>query len=605
MYNRFFKRAIDFALSGIGIIVLSPLFLFIIIFIKIDSKGPIFFRQKRVGKDKKYFNILKFRTMKADAPHDVPTHLMDASGSYITRVGKVLRKTSLDELPQMFNIFKGQMSIIGPRPALWNQYDLIEERDKYGVNGVMPGLTGWAQINGRDELPIAVKARLDGEYVKRQSFFFDARCFIGTVFSVLKSSGVKEGGFKTAEDGKLKILVVSQYYSPEPLRVCDFCEGLKEVGHDVSVLTGLPNYPQGYIYDGYKGKDKRDEIINGVKVHRVKQAPRKKSAIHRFLNYYSFARASKKYVGKMKERYDLVIVYQLSPVMMASAALKIKKLHQTPVMLYCLDLWPESLIVGGVKKGSLIYKHYHKVAEKIYKGVDKILVSSRSFSDYFEKEFGIKDTVYLPQFSEENYTPQACAKVFDGTLNVMFAGTVGAAQGVDRLIKAAAELKGENGIKFHIVGDGTELLNCKRLAEELGANNVVFYGWKTPEEMAELFKTADLMVVCFGDGKVAEMTLPHKVQTYFAAGKPVLAAAEGETKDVIEKSGAGFICRELSYIGLAQTVKAVYEELKENPSALVKKSENAYDFYADNFTKDKVFNNVQKQITELLHAVNG
>jgi len=188
------KRIIDLFLSIIGLIVLSPIFLILIMAIKIDSRGPVLFKQKRIGIHKSHFYILKFRTMRIDTPKDMPTHLLENPEQYITKVGKFLRKTSLDELPQIFNIISGTMTIIGPRPALWNQYDLIQERDKYGANDVPPGLTGWAQINGRDELPIKVKANLDGEYVERMSFWFDTKCFFGTILKVLKSDGVVEGG---------------------------------------------------------------------------------------------------------------------------------------------------------------------------------------------------------------------------------------------------------------------------------------------------------------------------------------------------------------------------------------------------------------------------
>jgi len=193
MYSSFGKRMIDIILSLVGLILLSPIFLVIIIIIKIDDPGPAFFKQKRVGINKSYFNLYKFRSMKVNTP-DVPTHLLKNPKQYISRVGHFLRKTSLDELPQMWNILKGDMSIIGPRPALWNQDDLIAERDLYGANDVRPGLTGWAQINGRDELEIEIKARFDGEYVERMSFLFDCKCFFGTIFSVLKSDGVVEGG---------------------------------------------------------------------------------------------------------------------------------------------------------------------------------------------------------------------------------------------------------------------------------------------------------------------------------------------------------------------------------------------------------------------------
>ena len=194
MYRNGLKRVLDFILSLIGLVVLSPVLLIIALIIKMTSPGPVFFKQKRVGKNKTYFNILKFRTMRTDTPKDTPTHLLANPEQYITSIGKVLRKTSLDELPQIINILKGDMSIIGPRPALWNQYDLIEERDKYGANDILPGLTGWAQINGRDELEIDVKAKLDGEYVERMSFLFDCKCFFGTITSVLKHEGVVEGG---------------------------------------------------------------------------------------------------------------------------------------------------------------------------------------------------------------------------------------------------------------------------------------------------------------------------------------------------------------------------------------------------------------------------
>ena len=196
------KRGADIIVSFVGILVLLPVFLILLVAIKLDSPGPILFCQKRVGIHKTHFFILKFRTMRIDTPKDMPTHLLENPQQYITRVGRFLRKTSLDELPQIFNILKGDMSIIGPRPALWNQYDLIEERDKYGANDVLPGLTGLAQISGRDELEIPVKARLDGEYVQNISLKMDIKCFFGTIRSVLKADGVVEGGTGAKKEGK-------------------------------------------------------------------------------------------------------------------------------------------------------------------------------------------------------------------------------------------------------------------------------------------------------------------------------------------------------------------------------------------------------------------
>lgn len=200
MYKFYCKRIIDLVLSAMGIIILALPMLILSLAIKLDSPGPVLFKQKRVGIHKTHFYILKFRTMRIDTPHDVPTHMLGNPEQWITKVGKFLRKTSLDELPQIFNIFLGHMSIIGPRPALWNQYDLIAERDRYGANDILPGLTGWAQINGRDELEIPVKAKLDGEYTETllqggfRGLAMDVKCFWGTIVSVLKSEGVVEGG---------------------------------------------------------------------------------------------------------------------------------------------------------------------------------------------------------------------------------------------------------------------------------------------------------------------------------------------------------------------------------------------------------------------------
>lgn len=199
MYRNYIKRLLAIILSLGGMICLSWLFLILSVAIKLDSPGPVFFRQKRVGKNKKHFQILKFRTMRIDTPHDMPTHLLQDPDQYITRVGRFLRRTSLDELPQLWNIFVGDMAVIGPRPALWNQYDLLDARDQYGANNLRPGLTGWAQIHGRDELEIPEKARLDGYYAQNLSFGLDVRCFFGTIKAVLAHDGVVEGGTGTLD----------------------------------------------------------------------------------------------------------------------------------------------------------------------------------------------------------------------------------------------------------------------------------------------------------------------------------------------------------------------------------------------------------------------
>ena len=194
------KQVIDTLLSFIALIILLPVFLIIAILIKAESKGPIFFKQERIGKNKRHFKIYKFRTMRTDTPKDMPTHMLKEANKYITTMGKFMRKTSIDELPQIINILKGEMCIVGPRPALWNQDDLIEERDKYGANSIKPGLTGWAQVNGRDELEIPVKAKYDGEYAEKMSLFFDIKVFLKTIIKVFKHDGVVEGSHEEVHE---------------------------------------------------------------------------------------------------------------------------------------------------------------------------------------------------------------------------------------------------------------------------------------------------------------------------------------------------------------------------------------------------------------------
>ncbi len=199
MYKLFIKRILDVILSLLALFILAVPMLIFALIIKLEDKGPAFFRQKRIGKGKKFFMMYKFRSMKMNTPHDTPTHLLDNPEQYILKCGRWMRKYSIDELPQIFNILKGDMSIVGPRPALWNQDDLIRERDKYGANDIRPGLTGWAQINGRDELEITEKAKYDGEYVQRESFMFDCMCIIRTITNVFTHEGVVEGGTGSIE----------------------------------------------------------------------------------------------------------------------------------------------------------------------------------------------------------------------------------------------------------------------------------------------------------------------------------------------------------------------------------------------------------------------
>ena len=596
IYDRYVKRAIDVVLSFGGLVMLAPVYAAIALAIKIDDPGPVLFTQKRLGQNKQYFKLHKFRSMKMSTPHDIPTHMLDNPEQYITKVGKFLRKHSLDELPQIWDIFIGNMSVIGPRPGLWNQDVLTAERDKYGANNVKPGLTGWAQINGRDELEIPVKAKLDGEYVQKESLLFDIECFFKTVGKVVKDDSVVEGGTgekkkhegQIPSDEKKKILVICQYYKPEPFRISDICEEMVRRGHEVQVVTGYPNYPEGILYEGYGKGIHTDEVINGVKVHRCYTVPRQTGIVKRMMNYYSYAVSSTKYVLSRScvasdgKPFDVVFCNQLSPVMMADAAIAYKKKHKVPIVMYCLDLWPESLIAGGITRESVIYKYYHHVSKNIYRQMDKILITSRMFSDYLKDEFGIeKDKIeYLPQYAEGIFE-QIPPREDDGTFNFMFAGNIGAVQSVETVIKAAEILKDEP-VTFHIVGSGTDLDRLQEIAK--GLENVVFYGRKPLEEMPKLYAKADAMLVTLAADPVLSLTLPGKVQSYMAVGKPIIGAINGETKVVIEDAKCGFCGKADSAEELAENVKKFIRKDTDR----VTMGQNARKYYEENF-EEKIF----------------
>ena len=340
----------------------------------------------------------------------------------------------------------------------------------------------------------------------------------------------------------MKILVVCQYYYPEPFRVNDICEEMVKRGHEVTVVTGEPNYPEGSIYKGYENQAHTDEIINGVKVHRCPIIPRKKGIMYRVLNYFSYPLTAKSYVMNLMASdgnpFDVVFVYQLSPVMMAEPAITYRKKHGTPIVIYCLDLWPESLIAGGVRRGSLIYKVFHRISKKIYRNVDRILITSKMFRGYLEDQFGVNDNriEYLPQYAEGLFECLPFKENHE-TVDLVFAGNIGEIQSVETIIKAAEKLKLKD-VRFHIVGGGTDFERLRRMAK--GLKNVIFYGRRPLEEMPMFYAKADAMLVTLKADSVLSFTLPGKVQSYMAVGKPIIGAIDGETEEVIKDAKCGY-----------------------------------------------------------------
>lgn len=384
----------------------------------------------------------------------------------------------------------------------------------------------------------------------------------------------------------MKILVVCQYYKPEPFRVSDYCEALVERGHSVTVITGTPNYPEGFVYDGYTGDDlggHKDEVVNGVTVHRCRILPRKTGAIHRFLNYISFPYEAKKYIKKLEDQFDVVLVNQLSPVMMAIPAIHYKKKHNKKLVLYCLDLWPESLCSGGIKRNSIIYKIFHRLSKWIYCQCDEILVTAQDFTEYLSTEFAIEANriSYLPQYAEEIFNTENSASNTNEGKNLLFAGNIGAAQSVKTIVEAAAQLMNES-VHFHIVGSGTELETCRLMAHELHADNITFHGRKPLEQMPEFYQMADAMLITLSNDPLLSLTLPGKMQSYMLAGKPIIGAINGETSRIITESNCGFCGDAENAEMLAQNIRHFLQLTEESTKQY---GENAYQYCLQNFTK--------------------
>lgn len=355
----------------------------------------------------------------------------------------------------------------------------------------------------------------------------------------------------------MKIFIISQHYWPENFRITDIAETLFSLGHQVTVLCGLPNYPKGYVLDDYKHRKNRIQEHNGVKIIRAKEIGRRNNILFRFLNYWSYPHYASKLVKKLDKDFDVVLVNGLSPIMSAKPAIKYAKKNNKPLIMYEMDLWPESLLAGGITHQSFIYKHYKKVSSKIYSKFDKILVSTKEHIDYIKAlpRCNDLDIEYLAQYADTVFEESNYGNEDNGVIDLMFAGNIGKAQSVDTIIRAAALLKDDPRFKFHIVGSGSELDNVKKLANELKTDNVIFYGQKPLEEMPGLYKIADAMLVTLEDKPYANMTIPGKVQSYMAVGKPIIGTVNGSCSNFITNNSVGYACQSEDYEALATLIK--------------------------------------------------
>jgi Glycosyltransferase len=392
----------------------------------------------------------------------------------------------------------------------------------------------------------------------------------------------------------MKILVVCQHYWPEPYPLEDICEELVNRGHEVDIITDVPNYPMGDIYPGYEHHRNRNETHGGVSIIRTFTIPRKHNTFFRMLNYYSFAFSSSIYAKRLKKEYDVVFTNQSSPIIMCSAAFAYAKKHSKKVVMYCMDLWPASLAAGGLSEKSIIYKHFGKVSGKIYRKADRILITSQMFRDYLIQQHHVdsKRISYLPQYADAMFENLPVNDQTKETIDLVFAGNVGAAQSIETIIKAANYLKNESSLRWHIVGDGSELENCKHMVEEFGLSNVIFHGRKPIEEMPKYYSMADAMLVTLTADPLISRTLPRKVQTYMAAGKTIIGAATGEIQNTISAAGCGYCADAEDADGLAKAVNLFVESKDKNGF-----ERNAREYYMNHFTRKHFMDSLENELT--------
>lgn len=383
----------------------------------------------------------------------------------------------------------------------------------------------------------------------------------------------------------MNILVFSQYYEPEPFLIHDKIKELVIKGHNVIVITGLPNYPKGSIYKDYT---KGEHFIDGVKIIRLPIRPRMKGTVNLFLNYASFVLKASNYVKEMDGKFDAIYVYQLSPVLMAIPAIKVKKKYKIPIVLYCLDLWPESLVSGGIKKDSLIYHIFKLISKRIYKSIDLIEISSRSFEKYFVNTLNIKGKyIYNPQYAVDDSDNDIKTEIIfpNNKVNVTFTGNVGEIQGLEVAIKAMNFV--EDNILLHIIGDGSKKSNLEALTKELSLEEKVkFHGRKPIEEMNSVMQNSDALLVTMKDDEVISYTLPAKVQSYLKSGKFILGSINGEAADVINESKAGLVTPAEDEVKLAKAIN----EFASKKTFYSQEGLNGIQYYQDNFGKDKFIN---------------
>lgn len=395
----------------------------------------------------------------------------------------------------------------------------------------------------------------------------------------------------------MKILTFCQYYYPEEFQITPICEQLVADGHDVTVITGLPNYPTGVIPEEYKNGH-RDEILNGVHVIRSHEIGRKKGAFHLAMNYLSYVRSASKKIKEISDDFDLIFVYQLSPVLMALPALKYKKKHDIPLFLYCCDLWPESMKVYISSEKNIAFKWAKLISRKIYRAADKIACQSTSFIPYMKTTHEISEEklMYIPAFADETYLTQDFTTK-DDVVDFVFLGNLGIAQNLMEVLRAIEKIKDISGFKVHFVGDGSVLDEMKRFVAEHNLDNLItFYGRRPVDDMPEFYKIADACLVSLKADTQVGLTLPTKVQGYMAAGKPIIGMIDGSAQEVIRESGCGICVK----AGDVEALAAGMRDFIENHDKYCDCGYKAREYFKSNFSKTTFMNKLEESFERLV-----
>lgn len=397
----------------------------------------------------------------------------------------------------------------------------------------------------------------------------------------------------------MKILIISQYYHPEQFQVNDIAPELVKRGHEVVVLCGLPNYPQGKIYPGYTSKSKREETVNGVKIIRCYQIPRGRNPLTLFLNYWSYVRNARKVVRKLDSDYDVVIGYQLSPVTSMLPALEYKKLHNTPLLMYCLDLWPVSVQSHLPVKNGLAFKWFHELSRKVYNAFDRILVTSEPFIKYLSEvnDVPVKRMAYLPQHADTSMLEMDLSSEDNGIADFMYAGNLGTGPTLDVIIKAAKVLGPRKDYKIHFVGNGSKKSELEVMVNEFGLqDNIIFYGNQKRSDMPKFYKKADVLLITLRGNNAVGDTMPGKLQMYMTVGKPILGAINGAANEVIKDAQCGCCVGAGDYVGLANLM-ASYIDCPHEYDAC---GEKAREYFVHNFTLDKFMDGLESELHKLV-----